>query len=279
MAKKIVHPVRNRCRNCGAVLHGAYCSVCGQAERDGHPLTVRHFLHDLFHELLHIDGKIFRTLGLLFFRPGKLTEEYWAGRVSSSIRPIRIFLFMVFLHVLISPGEGPLNHQAIATKSSAGELRVNIAGGVIDSEAVASYLPWYAEQEERTLASEEEREKFAHEFEKIYAVIRYTSVLSFALAAWLLYRRQQPYFVYHLIGGLHFYGFWYAIATLASLPARLDPWWNYLSLLAFPYLFLALRRLFPERWYVQMTKTIVLYLFVNLTELGLGYAATLWLER
>ena len=272
--------VRGRCLNCGRVLHGAYCAACGQSERDGRTPTVGHFLHELFHEFLHVDGKIFRTLETLFFHPGKLTEEYWAGRVSSSIRPIRIFLFMVFVHVLVSPGEGPLNHKVIVSGSSAGgDLRVNIVSGLIDSEAIASYMPWYAEQEERTIASEEERERFSHEFEKAYAVIRYTSVLLFALGAWLFYRRQQPYFVNHLIGGLHFYSFWYAIATLASLPARLNPLWNNLTVLAFPYLFLALGRLFHERWYSRMAKTIILYLFVNLTELGLGYAASRWLER
>ncbi len=150
---------------------------------------------------------------------------------------------------------------------------------MFDSETIASYVPWYVDQEESTLASEEEREAFSHEFQKAYAFIRYTSVLLFALAAWLLYHRQQPYFVSHLIGGLHFYSFWYAIAALASLPARLNPIWNNLSVLACVYLFFALGRLFHERWYVQLAKTIALYLFVNMTELGLGYAAAKWIER
>lgn len=279
MAKKIAHPARGRCRNCGQLLHGPYCAACGQPERDGHPPTVRHFLHDLFHEFLHVDGKIFRTLGALLFQPGKLTEEYWAGRVISWVRPIRIFLVMIFLHALISPGEGPLNHQILLDQSSGEGLRVNIASGVIASEAIPSYMPWYAEQAEDTLASDADREKFSHEFEKTYAVIRYSSVLLFALAARLLYRRQQPYFVNHLIGGLHFYSFWYALAIVASLPARLNPFWNNLSVFAGLYLFMALGRLFHERWYVRLAKTVTLYLFVHLTELGLGYAAARWIER
>jgi hypothetical protein len=280
MAKEIAAPDSARCRNCGEALHGPYCAACGQPERDGHPPTVRHFLHDLTHEFLHLDGKIFRTLGILFFQPGRLTEEYWAGQVSSSIRPLRIFIFIAFLHVLISPGQGPLNHKVIVARSAAGgDLRANIVSGLVDSETTASYLPWYAEEEERTIGSEEELQRFSHEFSKAYSVIRYTSVLLFALAAWLFYRREQPYFIYHLVWGLHFYSFWYAIAALASLPARMNPIWNNLSLLAFVYLFLALRRLFHERWYVRMGKAIALYLFVHVTELGLGYAAARWIER
>ena len=185
---------------------------------------------------------------------------------------------MVFLHVLLSPGQGPLNHRIILDQTSGEGLRINIASGMIASEAIGTYVPWYAEREEDTFASEKDREEFAHEFEKAYGVIRYASVVAFALAAWLLYHRRQPYFVSHLIGGLHFYSFWYALAAAASLPARLNPLWNNLSVFAAVYLFLALGRLFHERWYIRLGKTIALYLFVHLTELGLGYAASRWIE-
>jgi hypothetical protein len=180
---------------------------------------------------------------------------------------------------MISPGEGPLNHQVTVAQASGGGLTVNVVSGLIDSEVIASYMPWYAQQAEMTLVSGEERGKFAREFKKAYAIIRYISVLLFAMAGWLLYRRRQPYFVCHLIGGLHFYSFWFAIAVLTSLPARLNPSWNNLSVLAYVYLFLALDRLFHERWYIRLAKTTALYLFANLTELGLGYAAARWIER
>jgi hypothetical protein len=103
-------------------------------------------------------------------------------------------------------------------------------------------------------------------------------VVAFALAGWLLYHRRQPYFVNHLIGGLHFYSFWYALAAFASLLARLNPLWNNLAIFAVAYLFLALGRLFHEPWYRRLWKTVALYLFVHLTELGLGYAASRWIE-
>jgi hypothetical protein len=271
---------REVCRNCGRVLYGDYCAACGQPERDGRPPSVTHFIHDLIHEYLHVDGKIFRTLGALFFQPGRLTQEYWAGHVVSWVRPFRVFLVILSLHLLVSPGAGPLNHQIIVHRSSAGKgLKANIVSGLIDSEVIASYVPWFAQQEEGRLASEKERERFSHEFEQVYAVIRYTSVLVFALSGWLLYHRQQPYFVYQLIGGLHFYSYWYAIAMLAGLLARLNPLWNNLSIAACVYLFLALGRLFGERWYVRLWKTATLYLFVHLVELGLGYTAIKWIER
>ena len=57
------------CPNCGRELTGRFCADCGQAEHDGHPPTIRHFLHDLAHEFLHVDGRIFLTLKALFLDP------------------------------------------------------------------------------------------------------------------------------------------------------------------------------------------------------------------
>lgn len=268
-ASKPARTQRETCRNCGNVLTGAYCAACGQPERDGHPPTIGHFFHDLVHELAHVDGKIFRTLQALFFQPGRLTEEYWAGHVYSWVRPIRLFLIMVALQALISPGQGPLNHQVRVQRSVKGDLSVNIASDLLRLE----------DREERVPASERELTEFSHEFEKVYGRVRYSSVLVFAILSWLIYRRQEPYFVRHLVAGLHFYSLWYAIALLAGVPARVDPVWNDLTLLSAIYLFFALQRLFRERWYVTMAKSAALYSFIFVTELGLGYAVAKWIER
>jgi Protein of unknown function (DUF3667) len=270
----ITHSGVEKCRNCGNVLTGPYCAVCGQRESDGNPPTLKHFFHDLIHEFLHIDGKIFHTLCALFFQPGKLTEEYWAGHLASWIRPIRIFLTVVALQVLISAGgQGPLNHHVTVRRSLEGTLRADIY-----KPSVANTVEDFIDEEDEATPGTEDRREFEYYFGKAYATIRYTSVLVFTAAAWLFYYRQQPYFVNNLIVGLHFYSFWYAIGMLASIPARWNPAWNDLSVLASIYLFVALRRLYHERWYVQLAKAIGLYLVAHLTELGLGYAAAKWVE-
>lgn len=266
--KKPATSSREQCRNCGHILTGACCAACGQPERDGHPPTIGHFFHDLIHEFAHVDGKIFRTLQALFFQPGRLTEEYWRGRVYSWVRPIRVFLIVVALQALVSPGQGPLNHQVRVERSAAGDLSVNIADDLLRFE----------DKEEHVAVSAGELSEFSHEFEKIYGRVRYSSVVVFALVSWLLYRRQQPCFASHLVAGLHFYSFWYALALVAGLPARLDPAWNDLTLLSAVYLFLAIRRLFHERWYVALAKSGAIYFFVFATELGLGYGVAKWIE-
>ncbi len=83
------------CANCGAALVGPHCHQCGQA---GHVhRTLGAFFHDLLHGVFHFEGKIWRTLPMLAWQPGRLTREYIDGRRASYVSPIALFLFSVFL--------------------------------------------------------------------------------------------------------------------------------------------------------------------------------------
>lgn len=83
------------CLNCGTALAGPHCHQCGQAGHVHRTLTA--FWHDLAHSVLHFDGKLWRTLPLLAWRPGELTRRYVAGQRASFVSPMALFLFSVFL--------------------------------------------------------------------------------------------------------------------------------------------------------------------------------------
>ena len=84
------------CANCGARLTGPYCAACGQRARPARP-TAREFTHELAEELLSYDGKIYRSIWLLFARPGFLTREAFADRRASYVSPLRLYLFFSVL--------------------------------------------------------------------------------------------------------------------------------------------------------------------------------------
>lgn len=88
------------CANCGETLQGAYCAGCGQADE---PLRkpVHRFLIDSFIEFLGIDGRVWRTLGVLLFKPGKLTAEYLQGRRRRYLRPLRVYLSSTLLFFVL----------------------------------------------------------------------------------------------------------------------------------------------------------------------------------
>ena len=83
------------CLNCGSALFGSHCHQCGQAAHVHK--TIAAFFHDLAHGVFHFEGKIWRTLPLLAWHPGRLTREYIDGRRASYVSPIALFLFVVFL--------------------------------------------------------------------------------------------------------------------------------------------------------------------------------------
>jgi hypothetical protein len=89
------HTHEANCLNCGAPLSGPYCSQCGQHAHVHR--TLEAFFHDFAHGVLHFEGKIFRTLPLLAWKPGELTRRYIDGQRASFVSPIALFLFCVFL--------------------------------------------------------------------------------------------------------------------------------------------------------------------------------------
>ena len=99
------------CLNCGAPLNGSYCHACGQK---GHVhRTVRGFGHDLLHSVFHFEGKIWRTLPMLAWRPGELTRRYVRGERARFVSPIAIFLFSVFLmFAVFSLVGGPMDFSS-----------------------------------------------------------------------------------------------------------------------------------------------------------------------
>jgi hypothetical protein len=89
------HTHESACLNCRTVLIGSHCHACGQAAHVHRTLGA--FFHDLLHGVFHFEGRIWRTLPLLAWRPGRLTREYIDGRRASYVSPIALFLFCVFL--------------------------------------------------------------------------------------------------------------------------------------------------------------------------------------
>ncbi|MBS0433050.1 MAG: DUF3667 domain-containing protein [Proteobacteria bacterium] len=84
------------CANCGAPLYGEYCYQCGQPVKG----LIRHLsgvLGDVLDTLFNIDSRVLRTLPALYFRPGFLTREYFAGRRVRYVTPFRLMFFLALI--------------------------------------------------------------------------------------------------------------------------------------------------------------------------------------
>lgn len=83
----------DRCGNCATPLAGPYCYVCGQPKK-GLIRPLSGWIADFFDSVFDYDGRLWRTLGPLLFRPGFLSREYIAGRRVRYVTPVRLFLFL-----------------------------------------------------------------------------------------------------------------------------------------------------------------------------------------
>jgi hypothetical protein len=87
-------PGDGRCLNCGTALAGDFCHGCGQPAHVHRSLHA--WWHDFLHSVLHLEGKMWRTLPMLAWRPGELTRRYIDGERARFVSPLALFLFSVF---------------------------------------------------------------------------------------------------------------------------------------------------------------------------------------
>ena len=98
-------PPFTHCEDCGAELHGRYCSNCGQVAVDYHR-SFRHVVADVAESFLNWDSKFTKTLLLLVIYPGWLTNQFVAGRRTRYLHPLRLYLLVsivFFLGVRFAP--------------------------------------------------------------------------------------------------------------------------------------------------------------------------------
>jgi hypothetical protein len=131
-AAESTKPAPASCRDCGALLTGAYCAACGQRAHLHRTLTG--IGHDLLHGVLHFDGKFWRTLPELFFRPGRLTRRYIDGERTKFVSPTALFLFTVFAMFAVFSWTADAPGESDAAVEAADESAASTAQAIEDTK-------------------------------------------------------------------------------------------------------------------------------------------------
>ena len=245
-----LHHVASACPNCEAEVSGNFCHECGQ-ETALHPPSSREFLHEFIGHYVALEGKLWKSLGLLLFRPGRLTLEYIKGRRVRYVQPLRLYLTfsLVFFAVMklgshdsgvphvnvgrphAAPAASTQPHKdkdedkdekagartAILKEDSAGEINV---GSHDIREWLRGWSPHAADKADEFAAmSGDAREqvlKAAFYHYVPYAIFFMMPVFAFYLK--VLYLGSGRRYGEHLLFALHTNAFAFLAMTLAMLP-------------------------------------------------------------
>ena len=136
--RKHALPPGSPCFNCGTVLLGPWCHQCGQLGEDYHR-SAHHLIGEAIEGLFHADGRLWRTVPRLFWRPAALTRDYLAGKRAPQVPPLRMF-FVVLLLVFVGGEIASSGDQKTLTTL---QLDANDRAELMRNE-VHVYAPWDA---------------------------------------------------------------------------------------------------------------------------------------
>lgn len=260
-------PVATVCLNCGRDLHGVYCSHCGQRVAS-FTLGLHDFFHELTHEFLHLDGKVFRTMKTLVFRPGALTREFVEGKRARYISPIRLYLTwsVVFFSLMLIFGEttkwkytvNPQGKSAPGVEASTGS-------------AFEKRLAEGAEAANRDPGKT--GEAIVHAWPKAMFIL----MPFFAAVVMLLYRKAQRFYIPHLYYSIHLHAFAFFVLSISLLLGALHLSWltplrMLLVIALVPYCLYSLRHVYGGSWLMTILKggamTFIYLLLLAVTMIG-----------
>lgn len=232
------------CLDCGTPFQGSYCPACGQR----HPVTVPgvlDYLRELGQDYITPDGRLWRTLWMLFARPGALLQEYLAGRRQRYIGPVRLYLacsVLFFLVLSLLPAERVgVNVRTEMTPAERAELRAKLDEAPDLVKPLLERLANSGGGEGTDLSRRISERVIDYGPHAMFVLLPV-----FALMTRLLfYSRRQPFGV-HLVLALHAHTVVYLnLLWQMALPAVLAP---VLGAYAMVWVLLAFRRVFGGGW-------------------------------
>jgi Protein of unknown function (DUF3667) len=239
----------HRCGNCESMLTGPYCAVCGQhAHASARNLAA--VLHDGWHDLTHVDGRLWHSLWVLLRTPGRLTAEYFQERRARYLPPVRLYLVLSLVFFTMGLGSvqrtdgGPSTEKSLAAAltddQDGDDKEVAAALGKV-GKAIDSPLPCEGIQIagfrslERAAREACLRNVADHGKTFLKALVHNTPKMMFvflplmAAVMTLLYWRPRRYYVEHLVLLLHNHSALFLCFVLLRLSGALANLWQPLS--------------------------------------------------
>ena len=239
----------NLCKNCNSELLGIYCSECGQKNTE--LLSVKAIVKELTDNVFSFDSRFFITLKYLIIKPGFLTKEYWAGRRTTYLPPLRMYLvlsvFYFFLHSIMDEG---LLHFII-DKSP----QNNPETWALNTDGVPQIFHFIVDNLNKGIKVTDERQ-LSKDFWGDYMPSAMFILMPFmGLLLLLVYKKKKLFYSYHLITVLHFHCFVFFLNSVEELIPIIQ---DIIPLFFFYYAVAMLKAIYQDSWVKTSMKFMML---------------------
>ncbi|MFC5480431.1 DUF3667 domain-containing protein [Massilia suwonensis] len=142
-----------QCPNCGTLIAGKFCQGCSQPAHL-HVPSAREFIHEFIAHYVALEGKLWKSVALLLFRPGRLTRDYIEGKRVRYVEPLRLYLSfsIIFFAVFKFGGVHLGNTEPDTTPPQQVEASAAQKAGRNDATVAAAARAREQEREERRRA-------------------------------------------------------------------------------------------------------------------------------
>ena len=235
----------NLCKNCNSELMGIYCSECGQKNTE--LLSVKAIVKELTDNVFSFDSRFFITLKYLMIKPGFLTKEYWAGRRTTYLPPLRMYLvlsvFYFFLSSFMAEGK-----QVVFGSSGSDSFAFDIDDFPHFSHFIVDIL-------NKGIKLTDERQ-LSKDFLSDYMPSAMFILMPFmGLLLLLVYKKKKLFYSYHLITVLHFHCFVFFLNSVEELIPIIE---DIIPLFFFYYAITMLKVIYQDSWVKTSMKFMML---------------------
>jgi Protein of unknown function (DUF3667) len=278
------------CANCGRAFETPlpnFCPACGQESRVRAPRLME-FLQQFGGAYFSTEGALWRTLKLLLTKPGELTRQYLAGRRKHYVLPLRLYLTISLLALLLlralantSLGVGiPADLDLRKGEYTIFSFGDGSGAGMKDGQYYCKDLPaWLCKRLERRLNNDpkglqREAEAVGERFVSNMGAAMFLMLPLFALWQKLVYWNRRLHYTEHLVFALHLHAFWFLALMLTLFD---QPWLTGLAVVAVPvYALLALKRVYGGRWFWLLLRASIVSMLYGLALSFVLAGAIMW---
>jgi hypothetical protein len=249
-----------------------FCPACGQ-ETNIKPPTLAEFAQQFGGAYLATEGALWRTLKLLLFKPDELTRQYLAGRRKHYVLPLRLYLSVSVVALLIARALGGITalngldqpELAAALRAPQPSVVLNLLGGrtgLQDGRFVCERVPlWLCRRISRQIEADPQAflPRLRQVNERIVANWSLVMFVLLPLFAWglrVLYANRGLRYTEHLVYALHLHAFLFCVLTVMQLR------WLPLSVAGavwmVAYAALSGRRVYGGRWWPRLLRGLAL---------------------